>query len=46
MKENVKNAVRQILDNYLETNKCRKTPERYAILNAIYDMKVISLWNN
>jgi Fur family transcriptional regulator, ferric uptake regulator len=39
MKENVKNAVRQILDNYLETNKCRKTPERYAILNAIYDMK-------
>ena len=33
----VKETVRGILTNYLETNKCRKTPERYAILDAIYD---------
>ena len=34
MKENVKNTVRRILDNYLETNHRRKTSERYAILDA------------
>ena len=29
-------AVVRILDNYLEMNNHRKTPERYAILNAVY----------
>ena len=36
MKESVKVAVERILDNYLEMNNHRKTPERYAILNAVY----------
>ena len=31
-------AVVQILDNYLEMNNHRKTPERYAILRAVYNM--------
>lgn len=31
-----KKKVRGILDNYLEQNKHRKTPERYAILDAVY----------
>lgn len=35
-KDSVRQAVERILDNYLETNKHRKTPERYAILNAVY----------
>ena len=38
MKENVVGTARQILDSYLETNNCRKTPERYAILEAAYDI--------
>ena len=38
MKENVKNTVRRILDNYLETNHRRKTSERYAILDTVYSM--------
>jgi Fur family ferric uptake transcriptional regulator len=38
-KESVRQAVERILDNYLETNKHRKTPERYAILNAVYSME-------
>ena len=29
-------AVEHILDNYLEMNNHRKTPERYAILRAVY----------
>ena len=37
MKDNVKAAVERILDSYLEMNNHRKTPERYAILRAIYD---------
>ena len=38
MNENVKAKVRGILDKYLETNKHRKTPERYAILDAVYSL--------
>ena len=34
----IKKKVREILDNYLENNKHRKTPERYAILDAVYSM--------
>lgn len=36
MKENVKATVRSILTNYLEQNSLRKTPERFAILDAVY----------
>lgn len=35
---NVRETVKGILTNYLEANKCRKTPERYAILDAIYSI--------
>ena len=38
MKESVLEAVERILDNYLEMNNHRKTPERYSILKAIYTM--------
>ena len=38
MKDSVKTAVERILDSYLEMNNHRKTPERYAILNAVYSM--------
>lgn len=38
MRENIKTKVRGILDNYLETNQHRKTPERYAILDAVYSL--------
>ena len=37
MKDSAKTAVERILDSYLEMNNHRKTPERYAILRAIYD---------
>lgn len=33
-----KNVLR-ILDNYLEMNNHRKTPERYTILKAIYNIE-------
>ena len=39
MTDNVKAKVRVILDNYLESNYHRKTPERYAILDAVYSLK-------
>ena len=38
MKENVRTAVRRILTNYLVINNHRRTPERYAILDAVYNM--------
>ena len=38
-KDEVYSAVERILDNYLEMNNHRKTPERYAILRAVYDME-------
>ena len=37
-KEAVRQTVMHILDSYLETNRHRKTPERYAILNAVYSI--------
>ena len=37
MKDSVKTAVERILDGYLEMNNHRKTPERYAILRAVYN---------
>ena len=37
MKENVKDTVRNILASYLEQNHLRKTPERFAILDAVYN---------
>ncbi len=37
MKDHVKTAVREVLTNYLEQNKRRKTPERFAVLDAIFD---------
>lgn len=37
MKDSVRSAVEQILDSYLEMNNHRKTPERYAILRAVYN---------
>ena len=38
-KDSVRQAVERILDNYLEMNNHRKTPERYAILKAVYDFE-------
>lgn len=39
MTNNVKSKVREVLDNYLEMNMHRKTPERYAVLDAVYSLK-------
>ena len=38
MKDNVKETVRNLLTSYLEQNNLRKTPERFAILDAVYDI--------
>ena len=38
MKVSVITAAERLLDNYLEMNNHRKTPERYSILRAIYSM--------
>ena len=37
-KNSVLASVERILDNYLEMNNHRKTPERYAILRAVYNI--------
>lgn len=39
MKNNSDEAVRQIFSDYLEQNKLRKTPERFAVLDAAYSFK-------
>ena len=38
MTDKIQTKVREILDNYLESNQHRKTPERYAILDAVYSI--------
>ncbi len=38
MDENILQRARQTLVSYLEENHCRKTPERFAILDTIYAM--------
>ena len=39
MRENIKATVKNILTNYLELNRHRKTPERFTILDAVYSME-------
>ena len=39
MNEKMKAQAREILDQYLESNQHRKTPERYAILDAVFSMR-------
>ncbi|MBQ7472647.1 MAG: transcriptional repressor [Prevotella sp.] len=38
MDNNIKQSVKQVLTEYLESNKLRKTPERLAILDAAYSI--------
>ena len=35
-KDKIKDSVRQKFTDYLTVKKCRKTPERYAILDLVY----------
>ncbi|MCR5131159.1 MAG: transcriptional repressor [Prevotella sp.] len=39
MEQKLMDHVRAVLTDYLEANSCRKTPERYAILEAVYSQK-------
>lgn len=39
MKGDIKNAAKHKLDDYLNANHLRKTPERYAILDAVFSLK-------
>ena len=39
MEANIKEQIRTVFTRYLEANKCRKTTERYTILDAICDME-------
>lgn len=38
-KDTAKREVKRILTNYLTLNNFRKTPERYAILDAVYSIQ-------
>ena len=38
-KKEAKQKAKGLLDEYIETNKCRKTPERYVILDAVSSMR-------
>lgn len=39
MNDRVRTSVREVLNRYLDINNHRRTPERYAILDAVYGMK-------
>lgn len=39
MQDDVKTAARGVLTKYLETSRSRKTPERFAILDAVYSQE-------
>ncbi len=39
MRNNSDDVARQVLNNYLTQNNCRKTPERFAVLNAVFSFK-------
>lgn len=39
MEKNTKDTAKQILTEYLQSNGYRKTPERYAMLDAAYSIK-------
>jgi Fur family ferric uptake transcriptional regulator len=39
MNDDIKETVKEILANYLELDNQRKTPERFAILDAVYSIK-------
>ena len=39
MTDNIKERVKGVLDNYLAVCNHRKTPERYAILDAVYSLQ-------
>lgn len=38
MEKDINSVVRGVLTEYLEANNCRKTPERFAILDAVYNL--------